>query len=111
MALNKQPVAINFAQGVDTKSDPWQIPVGKFFNLVNSVFTKQGLLTKRNGFGELPVLPEPASYLTTFSTDLVAIGNVLQSYIAGVGTWYNAGDTPQVSLSVLSIARANQPII
>ena len=36
MALQKQPVAINFVKGLDTKSDPFQVNVGNFLSLNNS---------------------------------------------------------------------------
>jgi hypothetical protein len=42
MALVKQPLAINFAQGLDTKTDPKQVQPGKFLALQNTIFTKGG---------------------------------------------------------------------
>ena len=50
MALTKQPLSINFAAGLDLKTDPFQVSPGKFLGLANSIFTKGGLLQKRNGF-------------------------------------------------------------
>src|SRR5271167_1513933 len=91
MALQKQPISINFAQGLETKTDPNQVPVGKFLALNNSVFTKGGALTKRNGYGTLPSLPDATSTnLTTFNGNLTAIGTKVEAFSAGSQTWVAA---------------------
>ena len=88
MALQKSPVDISFAQGIDQKIDPYRLPVGKFQSLYNSVFNKGGQLTKRNGYGLLASLPNStSSYLTTFSNNLTAIGPTISAYNAGNQTW------------------------
>jgi len=51
--LQKQQVAVNFGRGLDTKTDPWQVPVGNFLNLENTIFNKIGRLEKRNGFEQI----------------------------------------------------------
>ena len=107
MALVKQPVNINFSKGLDTKTDPYQIPLGNFSRLQNSVFDKLMRLTKRNGFGEISALPTPASYLTTFQGNLTAIGSTLQAYAKGSNTWFDKGNIQPVSLSTLSLIRSN----
>ena len=90
--LQKQTMNINFAQGLDTKSDPKQIPIGKFSSLVNSIFTKGGLLQKRNGFGSLPSLPDTSAlYCTTFNGDLTAIGTSIEAYSTSSKSWYQRG--------------------
>lgn len=107
MALEKVPVNISFAQGLDQKSDPKAIPIGKFFALNNSIFTKQGLLQKRNGFGPLPSLPDSTStYLTTFDQGLVAVGNKLEAFSSGANDWLNKGQFQPVTLSVLPSVRS-----
>lgn len=50
MALDKQPLNINFARGLDQKTDPLQIQPGRFLGLKNRVFNKMGRMEKRNGF-------------------------------------------------------------
>lgn len=108
MALQKQPVAINFSQGLDTKTDPFQVPIGKFAALTNSIFQKGGLLQKRNGFGALPALPDATNTLvTTFNGNLTAIGSSLNAYASGSGTWVNRGKLRPVSLTSLPIVRSN----
>lgn len=105
MALVKEPVAINFSQGIDTKSDKWQLPIGKFFSLINSVFTKFGGLTKRNGFANLPNPPAVPDYLTTFNGNLIGISDELDAYSEGTSSYVNRGPTPRVSLTTLPSMR------
>lgn len=102
----KQNVNINFAQGLDQKSDPKQVPIGKFLRRVNSVFTKMGLMKKRNGYGPLPPLPDSTStYLTTFVGNLTAIGRSLLALDFGAASWVNKGTFQPISLSVIPTAR------
>lgn len=91
MALNKQPVNINFSQGVNTKTDKWQLPPGQFRALTNTVFNKAGMLQKRNGFGLLTAAPAGAQTLSTLSGGLVALGNTCESYSIDSGKLTNAG--------------------
>lgn len=106
MALQKNAVNINFAQGMDQKSDSKQIPIGKFASLVNRVFNKMGLLTKRNGFGIVTTLSNATS-LTTFEGGLVTLGqSQLQAYSADAQLAVNAGYFAPLSLNVLPMVRS-----
>lgn len=108
MALQKQSVNINFAQGLDTKTDPRQVQPGKFLALQNTIFDKGGRLEKRNGFGQLPSLPDTNStYCTTFNGNLTAIGTTLQAYNAGSKRYVNKGNIQGAELDVLSLIRSN----
>lgn len=104
----KQNVNINFAQGLDTKTDPFQVPIGKFASLENSIFTKGGMLQKRNGFGSISQLPDDSyTYLTTFNQNLTAIGSNLAAYNESSATWVEKGSIQPVSLNVLPLVRNN----
>lgn len=106
--LQKQSVIINFAQGLNTKSDPFQLPAGQFLELENSVFTTENLLQKRNGFGLLPQLPTAdATSVTTFNGNLTAIGPTLQALSAGSQSWVDKGAIQGVSIDTLSLVRSN----
>lgn len=105
MPLQKQPVAINFSKGLDTKTDPWQIPVGNFYNLVNSVFTKGGLLTKREGFANLPSPTNTTTYLSVLSGNLLAIGQNVQAYSFPNTAWEASSPRPDTALSTISLAK------
>ena len=106
MALQKQPIDINFLKGLDLKTDPYQVQIGNFLSLSNSVFTAGGRLTKRNGFPELTTLPNSyQTNLTTFDGNLIATGSDLYSYSADTNQWFNKGNIQPVQLSVLPTVR------
>ena len=103
--LTKQAVNINFSKGVDTKTDPWQLPVGTFLSLQNSVFTTQGQLRKRNGYGLVTTIAGSAT-VTTFSGNLVSIGtNSLNLYSEDTNTVIDTGYIQPMGLSVLPMVR------
>lgn len=104
--LQKQAVDISFAKGLNTKTDPWRVPLGSFLRLKNSVFTTEGQLQSRYGFAPITTLPSPATYLTTFSGNLTAVGSVLQAYSSGNQTWVEKGAFQALSLSARPIARS-----
>lgn len=108
MALTKQPVSINFSQGVQTKSDPFQLPIGNFLSLSNSVFTTGGRLSKRNGFTNITTLPNAdQTTLTTLDDNLIATGSNLYTFSADVNQWINKGPIQPVQLSVLPAVRSS----
>lgn len=104
--LSKQAVPINFTQGLDTKTDPKQVSLGKFLSLENSIFTKGGLLQKRNGYGQLESLPDTSStYLTTFNGNLTAVGSSILAYNESNETWVSRGHTYPLELLTLPLIR------
>ena len=106
MSLIKQPIDINFARGLDTKTDPNRVSAGNFLSLTNAIFDKVGRLTKRNGFGPLAALPDATSiYTTTFNNSLLAIGQELESYNANTNTWVDKGTIERCSLNTLPLIR------
>lgn len=105
MALQKQPISINFAQGIDTKTDSDQLPVDRFIALENVVFNG-GALNKRNGFGLLTTLPNSEqSNLTTLNDNLIATGSNLYAYSSTTMSWLNRGTVRPVDLEVKPIVR------
>ena len=107
MALQKQTANLNFRKGLDTKSDPWQVPFGSFLKLQNSVFSKTGMLQKRNGFAQLPSISNSPSYLSTFAGNAVAIGTSIQVLSDDTGQWLNRGSILPVSLDVVPAVRSS----
>jgi len=105
MALQKNTVAFNFAQGVDTKSDPKQIPIGKFSDLQNSIFDKTGLLKKRNGYSNLTALSSSA-YLSTFGGNLIGVSDSLYSYNSGLNSWTNQGSFQTANNESMSLIKS-----
>lgn len=108
MALQKQPVSINFSGGLDTKTDPNQVSAGKFLSLNNSVFDTLGRLTKRNGYSKLTTLPDTsATSLSTFNGSLVATGQNLYSYDSNNDIWLTQGIVQPVGLSTVSLLKTS----
>lgn len=106
--ITKQAVAINFSSGVDTKTDPKQVQMGKFLELENTIFDKGGLLQKRNGYEALTSLPDTSSgFVTTFNDNLTAIGTTINAYNASSDAWVVKGKINPLSLSTLPIIRNN----
>ncbi len=106
--LTKQAIDVSFAQGLDTKTDPKRVQIGRFRQLENTVFQKDGLLQKRNGYGMLTSLPDTSySYLTTFNDNLTAIGSNIAAYNDGADTWVSRGSIQPLSLNTLPVIRNN----
>lgn len=109
MTLNKQTMNINFGQGLDKKTDPFQVAPGKFLELKNMVFDVLGRLTKRNGFGLLSALPESVGrYITTYNGNLTAIGDQsLYAYNTSSNSFINKGQLKPAAISTLGLVRNN----
>lgn len=106
MALQKQAIPINFSQGVDKKTDPYQVQIGKFLTLVNSVFDTSGRLTKRAGFATRTTLPNTIqTTLTTLNDNLIATGSDLYAFSEDTDEWLNQGSIQPVSLDVQSMVK------
>lgn len=106
--LNKQAIPLPLAIGLDTKTDSWQLDLGKFVDLNNAVYTTDKRLQKRNGFALQSTLDTPASTLTTYKGALTAIGDSdLFSYSPEVGQWYNKGSIVSVSLRADPLVRSS----
>lgn len=108
MALTKTPININFSQGLDTKTDPKQVQIGKFLALQNTVFDKAGGLVKRNGFKNITKLPNAdQTTLTTQSRNLIATGSNLYAYSADTDQWLNRGTVQPVQLDAQPLVRVS----
>lgn len=106
MALQKQNVTINFAKGLDTKTDPKQVELGKFLTLENTVFKSGVGLQKRFGFATSSTLPVTTNTtVTTLADNLVATGANLYSYSDDLGTWASQGTVQPVDVNILPVVR------
>lgn len=103
--MPKQTGSFNFAQGLDTKTDPFQIDAGKFLALKNVVFTTGKRLTKRNGFGALASLPYASKFVTTFNDNLTALGSKIQAYSSESESWTSISNFYPCNLSTQPIVR------
>lgn len=106
MALQKQSINVNFAQGLDLKTDSKQVDMSKFLGLSNAVFGSGGALNKRNGFGDLTTLPNSAgTTITTLNDNLVATGSILQAYSMSTQSWLNRGTIQPVAIDTQPLVR------
>jgi hypothetical protein len=90
MALQRTQITIPFVQGIDRKTDEFQIPIGKFQSLDNSVFDTLGMMKKRNGFGVVCSLSD-TNFLTTFKNNLLGVGTKVYAYNPGANASFAAG--------------------
>jgi hypothetical protein len=112
MALDFQNIPLVFAQGLDTKSDGKAVPLGKFSELENAVFTKTGILTKRFGYDILPTTIQggltsvsAARALATFEDELILFsGKRAYTWAPGVMAWQDRG-------AVVSLATRAFPVL
>lgn len=83
MALARQNFTLQFGQGVDTKTDPKQIQIGKLAELENATFQSTNRLTKRPGSAQLAASSSPAqgNAIASFKDELVVMdGSSVSSY-------------------------------
>ncbi len=106
MSLVKQNVNITFAQGLDKKTDPKQVAIGKFLSMQNSVFTTTKRLTKRNGNQRI-LSNATASYLTTLNDNLTAVGDSVFAYNTSNKTTITKGVYYPLEIDTLSLIRNN----
>lgn len=108
MPIQKQNLNVNFAQGLDTKTDPNQLAFGNFLELENQVFTKSKLLQKRNGFEALTSLGSTNyKYVNTFNGNLTAIGSSLSAYSTSSNSWVTKGAIVPLQLDTLPLVRTS----
>jgi hypothetical protein len=108
MTLKKDNKTINFAKGMDTKTDPWQMSFDNFLYLKNSVFTTGNRLTKRAGNPKLSALPNTdATYLTTFNGNLTAIGTSIQAQNQSNRQWVSKGSIQPMEVGTLPLITNN----
>ena len=107
MAIQKQGYNIPFGQGLDTKTDPFQVAAGKMLALNNVVF-RSGALNKRNGFGNLSELPVTTQTgLATLNGNLLSTGPSLYSFNGNSGTWQNQGPMYSLDLNAQALVRSS----
>lgn len=102
--LQKQPVNVNFAQGLDTKSDPWQIEIGKFLELENSIFNINGRLQKRDGFSVVGTINDSTvNQITNYNDDIIALGNSIYAFNQANGSFVNKGSFYSTNITTESV--------
>jgi hypothetical protein len=120
VAIEKQSLNINFAKGLDQKTDPLQVQPGRFLGLTNRVFNKMGRLEKRNGnaakgqsvatpvgsytFSQIPGTVAAGRNTTTYSNELVLNDGLnMYSYAPSSDNWVYKGRVELCQTSQQSI--------
>lgn len=113
MALRKQPIAIPFAGGVETRQDPKQVEPVKLLDLQNAVFTRATTISKRNGYAALSRAVDGAGdyvdahALATRDNELLLFADGhAYSYRPEAGTWSDAGVVKAAIASDAPLARS-----
>lgn len=113
MAVRKQPLPIRFVGGIDTSTDPKQVPTTKLLVAENCVFDRGGALVKRNGYEQLGRQIDDAGTELAGMVGLAARGAELltftsercYSYRGSVDRWADAGEVTSVIASDSPLAR------
>lgn len=112
MPLQKQIVPINFAGGLDTKSDSKTVIPGKLLSLENGVFKKGNRIDKRNGYdvlglnivGSASEIEEGAA-LSVYNDELnLFTGTKLYTFADSLNSYVDKG-------RVTSVTTSNMPIL
>lgn len=114
MPLQKQPFALQFAGGIETKQDSKQVPTTQLLNLENATFIKATTLAKRNGYRALGRLIDGQAKRWTTATGLAArdseliafADNRAYSYRPSADNWSDTGPVASVPVSLAAVARS-----
>lgn len=119
MALDSRVIAVSLAQGLDTKTDPKQVVIGKLLLLQNGRFLTSKSLRKRNGYEALGIGIEGSTPVSEGSPSLPALtasgafknellgftGSSVYSYSPTTTRWSNKGSAVSTDLSVFPVIR------
>ena len=108
MALARQNFTLKFGQGLDTKTDPKQVDVGKLIELENATFQSTNRLTKRPGTEELAATTKPAqgNAIASYRDELVVMdGKSLYSYGKQFDNLISKGTKAAISVTAESIIK------
>lgn len=113
MALNKQQVPLNFAGGIDTKTDDKQVLPSKLLQLENGVLTKKGAINKRYGYDILDkkIIDTESDIsqaygISSYKDELILFDSEnLYTYIESKESWKSKGNAVSAVLQNKQIVR------
>src|SRR5574340_1102058 len=113
MALQRQTLSVSFAQGVDTKPDPYQLAAGKLSICENASFSSTFRIRKRNGYaplgqaitGESGTISAGQASMSYRNELLLADGGSLFSYQPANDSWSRKGPFASVHVTQRSVVR------
>lgn len=106
---------VPFVNGIDTGSDPLQVPFGTLLDLENGQFIQGGAINKRFGYDVLgnqtqtnTTISEGQS-LATFNSQLLAFdGSSMYSYVSSGNNWSTVGPCISTIINDTQIIRTNE---
>lgn len=111
----KQTIQVPFANGVDTGTDPLQVPFGTLLDLENGQFIQGGAINKRFGYDVLNNQTQEqgtisvGQSLAVFNEQLLAFdGYSMYSYMQGSQNWATVGPCISTIVSDSQITRTNE---
>src|SRR5678815_4164096 len=113
MALRKAPLPIQFAGGVDTRTDPKQVQATQLIDLQNGVFTRLTTISKRNGYRALSTqiqdgggtIADARGLAIRDSERLLFTDKRCFSYRPSQERWADSGEVAATTAITLPIAR------
>jgi len=106
MPLAKQNLTLSFSEGVDTKSDPYQVKAGKLLVLENGILTSTLSMSKRFGFQGLNIGAKQNNFVSTFQKELIqGDGFEMRSLLALNDTGTVKGIITNIQLTLNSVVR------
>ena len=119
MPLQKQKIPVPLFQGIDTKTDDKQLPVGTLQVAENVTFESPGKLIKRNGYNSLTLSTTDATTIATFGLDKLNIKSImprdkelvsvtsdsLYSFSKTINKWIRRGSVADVQSSSFTVYR------
>lgn len=116
MALQKTTQNFPLVQGIDTKTDPFQLNIGQLSTLENGVFTNTKEIRKRNGYSPFPTTIESTGNIsspqaiTTFKNELIEIANNnLYSFSEGTNKFTSKGQLISVVVTNTAVDSESAP--
>lgn len=112
MTVQPQPLAIQFAGGIETKQDSKQVPSVQLLNLENGMFIKRTTIAKRNGYAALSrQLEDGSEYdgaigMAKRGSELLLFnGERCYSYRPSTDRWADTGEVASITATERPIAR------
>lgn len=112
--VQKQVIQVPFSMGIDTKTDPLQVPLGTLLELENGQFIHGGSISKRFGYDVLGDQTDQNKTITTgvslatYNNQLLAFdGSNMYGYVDSSNTWTNIGPCVSTIVEDTQIIRTN----
>ena len=111
MSLPAQVIPIPFTSGLNTKPDPFQIPIGQLSALSNGVFTNPGKIGLRNGVQGLSTIISSGGNITTGQALMSFNNELLVADVSDLYSWATSSSDWVEKGPLTSVYTTQNPII